>query len=135
MFENVEHVIVPDSSYALLTKKFLLGGGYSGYESWLFDFVSIGGWNYRFDCDDRAASYKLYMRGLHYYHNQNNADGAESVAVGDCYYLLAKDKGHAINVAIIYEDNDYRKLYIEPQSGNELELSDLERNSIWYVGF
>ena len=141
-FKNIKHLLITDRDFGVLKREFLLGEGYKGFKKWMGS-AKLFKWRHNWDCDNFAAAYKLYMSGVHASANKKNRNSAEGVAVGEVFYITKKDPatgqsggGHAINVALI-PDNEgrYRKMFIEPQSGEEIKLTPAELKSIWYVKF
>jgi len=137
LFYNVSHVIIPDTTYWMYTREFIVGKGYTGFQNWLFQSFDILDWKPNYDCDNWSSAFKFYMQSLHFYHNHSNSKTSESVAIGEVYYQPDNSKiGHAINVAVIPDYvYDYKKLYIEPQTGKEVILTSQEEDSIYATMF
>ena len=152
-FPSIEKPLFTDVSYAMFTKDFLLGEGYNGYKKWL----SLAGlksrsgklalWRSSWDCDNLSFSFRTYMNMLHARENTHtfterfnkgveNASDAEGVAVGVIFYEIQKRAHHAINVAITTSvTGDLIPLFIEPNNGAHVNLTQEEKDSIWYVNF
>jgi hypothetical protein len=65
-----------------------------------------------------------------------NASDAEGVAIGVIFYEIRKNAHHAINVAITTSvTGDLIPLFIEPNNGAHINLTQEEKDSIWYVNF
>jgi hypothetical protein len=100
----------------------------------------IGGYEVK-NCDDFAWEFYTQIRWAHYRTKKSMAEG---IAVGVCYYMSgarAEDGtggGHAINFAVVGNDEDRRLVFLEPQfsavcQDPVLKLNEHERRSIWFV--
>lgn len=111
------------------------------YWNWL-QSLKLTRWVHKWDCDNFADAFKLFCCG---YYEQVIESPANGIAVGVINYK-ANSKAenglqgaHAIN--IIYIDNKENKgrtnnfypIFIEPQNGKILKLSQEEFDSIWTV--
>jgi hypothetical protein len=86
-------------------------------------------WTKAHDCDNFATAYRMYMQFLH--SEQSNHD-SESIAVCEMHYKIDNAGYHAINAVIV---DNYRVIFIEPQTGNKVNLSNQEKRSCYFVRF
>ena len=117
-----------DTDYYKVDKDWLLGPWYNYYKK-LLSGLNIKGWSEDFDCDNFAD---LYMATVQVCHKVNNVDKG-GLAVGVVWYVQDSGGGHAINVAVINAMSEL--LFIEPQSGEVLCLTNTEFRSIYFVRF
>lgn len=110
--------------------------------NWWLNSMKWARWKHRWDCDNFADAFKLFSCG---YYESTIESTANGIAVGTMYYMAnqrAEDGikgGHAIN--IIYaqdEKNDdgtsnFKLIFLEPQNGKFLNLTEEELKSIWMV--
>lgn len=133
--------IISDANYFCPQKDFLFNEIVPKYWVWL-EALKLTKWQHDWDCDNFADAFKLFTCG---YYNQNIDCQAEGIGVGVINYmanLRAEDNskgGHAINIAYIQSSNNsdainnFHIIFIEPQKGSELQLSQEEFDSIWTV--
>lgn len=98
------------------------------FRSKMFSFVGDK-WDTRFDCDDFARFYACFCQ-LANYRSRPKAR-AEGLAVGELFYRIDGRGGHAINVAMTEKGIQF----IEPQNGEFIQLSEIEKTTIWFVRF
>jgi hypothetical protein len=128
-----------DATYAVPNKEFLLGK----FAEWFADDLKSKGiaqWKKKNDCDNFAI--RFYDRAQ-WSHKESQKSLAEGVAVGVLFFMSgarAEDGtggGHAINVAIVGDDNNYEVIFIEPQLVDgkpvQLHLTEHELSSCWFV--
>lgn len=116
-----------DMTYAEVNSS-ALDGYYDWFKSKLFD-LGVTNWDERQDCDDFANLYADFLQ-LKFYLAQwqpGTMPDAEALAVARYWYRPgATSNGHAIN-AVATEKGI---LFIEPQTGKRLQLSDNERLTV-----
>jgi len=120
-------VVIRDSSYACPQKQWLLYPYYNYYVKILKSF-GVASYRSDWDCDDFASLYANVAQICH----RKMTSGKEGLAVGECYYKKENGEYHAVNVAIV-ENNDI--VFVEPQTGGELELNSCEKASIFFLRF
>jgi hypothetical protein len=129
-FPGCPHIVTADRDYAEVKKSYLLGA----YYSWFKNFLYGGGndptivWDATFDCDDFA---RLFCALLQLAHFRNKRTNEEGVAVGEIHYMQDTGGGHAIVCAF----TDEGRIFIEPQTGLEMKLSNNEIASIFLARF
>jgi hypothetical protein len=126
---DLTNIFCADRNYAEVKKDYLLKNFYNWYKGFLFN-QDVVRWDTRFDCDDFARSYSTLIQLAHFQAKGNNDEG---VAVGEIFFHINGDptKGHAINCAFTEEG----LIFIEPQNGTQLHLSNEEVNSIFFARF
>lgn len=156
LIPDVEDQFFTDSAFAMIDKDWIAGEGYKGYKNWL-NFAGLDNWRTNWDCDNLAASFKLYLQILHAKYNPytftdkwkkrgKNITDVASVSVGVIYYKVDGDdkRAHAINLLICdngfdfgHEGNTHRlkKVYFEPEHGKIVKLTKKEEETIWYANF
>ena len=81
------------------------------------------------DCDNFGTAYRFYMQALHAKQKQKRG---ESLAVAEIWYMKESIGGHSINMVIV---EDYLPIFIEPQDGTEIILTNKEKKSCMFVRF
>lgn len=117
-----------DSTYGRPKKDWLHSTFYPWFKNWLLD-LGIYKWERRHDCDDFARSFCCLAQAAHAL-TQGNDD--EAVAVGEFCYVANGIGPHAIVCAVV-EGNEV--VFLEPQSGQFLTLTEDERKSCFRVSF
>jgi len=110
-----------DSTFNLPTKTWLFSKFYP-YFSKELERLGIIEWSEKFDCEDFAAMYKILCQVCH----KNSRSTQGGLAVGAVDYQKDSGEYHCINIAF----TDQGLVFIEPQTGKELKLSENEKNSI-----
>ena len=133
--------IISDQNYFCPKRSFVFEELIPKYWSWL-EALKFTKWQHDWDCDNFADALKLFACG---YYNQNIDSEAEGISVGVINYMAiirAEDNtsgGHAINIIYVENEdasdglNNFDIIFIEPQNGSELKLSQKEFDSIWTV--
>lgn len=143
-FRNAKQTVVCDVSYWLPSKDFLITKLLPTFRS--SNFVPYSN---KFDCDDFSRFFALFSQT--FYTRVVINKGMEGIAIGEVHYLKKSPpllnltiagkvlevpffeySKHAINCVVL---DDLSILFIEPQSGQEIQLSDEELKSIYYVRF
>lgn len=119
----------PDQNYAVPTSAWLLKEFYP----WFWQMRTALGlrvYSRRNDCDNYARAAAQAAEDCH----SLTAGGpdAEGLAVGEFWYRKDSGEGHAICVAIV---DDGRRIFFEPQSGDELKLTSKEFASCYFARF
>lgn len=89
-------------------------------------------WNRVFDCDDFAQLFVAYakVKNRHASVHDKSYDG---LAIGEIWYRRASnDECHAINVVLLGFAN---VIFIEPQTGEVVKLTEKEVKSIYFIRF
>ena len=157
LLPDIEQRFFTDASYAVIDENWLVEEGFIAYRKWM-DFAGLRDWKGNWDCDNLAASYKLFLQILHAKHNPytftqrfnkkgKNTTNVDSVAIGTIFYKISR-KGsssyHAINLAICSagynfdrrgNTHKFKKVYIEPEHGAIIKLTKKEEDSICYINF
>lgn len=103
----------------------------SKFTKFLFDY-NINHWTQESnDCDDISRAAATYASIL--YGNSKNRIKGHGFLFGEYHYAKAGAGGHAINVAIVKDGEEYRLMFYEPQVKYEVTLSESEKfnGSIW----
>jgi hypothetical protein len=122
--------LFPDSNYALPTTAWLLGPFWSWYQGRRFE-LGLHKWTRANDCDNSARAYCQAAADCHASTMGSSDKAPEGVAVGEYFYTKDSGGGHAIVVAV----TEKGIIYIEPQTGVEINLSDMEKLSCMFVRF
>lgn len=86
-------------------------------------------WDSRFDCNKFSALYIQIAQARHAVANWHSDTATESLALGEVWFIQDRTRqAHAIVVA----HTDAGEVFIEPQTGKEIELSVRERSSIFF---
>jgi hypothetical protein len=138
---NIPSIYAPDANYVLYSLNYIKGEGYKKFKNWLFK-RGILGWRPTFDCDNYAEAFRVFLQIVHSKAQKGKTDNSrkQAVAVGVIWYEKAGRGGHAINVVVSkIEDESVDRTeslvvkFIEPQTGEELELTNSERETIFFV--
>jgi len=95
-----------------------------------------------FDCDNYAEAFRVFLQIVHTKAQKGKDDNSrkQAVAIGVVWYERDGRGGHAINVVVSkIEDESVDRTeslvvkFIEPQTGEELELTDSERATIFFL--
>lgn len=78
------------------------------------------------DCDDFARAGAFLAQTLH---SRTSPDSNSGLLIGEFWYRRDDNVPHAINFAIVNEYNEYKLVFLEPQNGKELILSETEKKS------
>lgn len=86
-------------------------------------------WHTRSDCDDKADAFRVFAQQC--FRDTNDRTKAEGFAVFRIFYHIDGDseRGHAINTML----TEKGWIFVEPQTAKVVELSTLERMSVWTV--
>ena len=124
----------PDATYSLYSLNYITGKGYNKFKNWLFK-RGILGWRYTFDCDNYAEAFRVFLQIVHTKAQKGKDDNStkQAVAIGVIWYERAGVGGHAINIVVSKIEDDLVVRFIEPQTGEELELTDSERETIFFL--
>lgn len=130
--ESIIHT--PDTFYNLMKWSFIHDFCYPCFRKWLktHDIVK---WTKSFDCDNYAESMRVYVQIIHsnYARKVRERQSHWSSAFGVIWYRRKKLGGHAINILLTVSGNEYRIIYIEPQTGEEIKLTQEEIDSINFI--
>ncbi len=127
---------VADAFYVTHTIDYFTGKGYKKFKKWLHR-TGIFNFSYSFDCDNYAEAYRVYTHLVHTtYLKRNKLNDAkkQSIGVGIIWYTKDDGIGHAINI-ILTKNDDYNDviLFFEPQTGDVIELTENEKQTINYI--
>ena len=131
---NIPSIYAPDANYTLYSLNYIKGEGYEKFKKWLFR-RGILGWRHTFDCDNYAEAFSVFLQTVHTKAQKGKDDNStkQAVAIGVIWYERAGIGGHAINIVVSKIEDDLVVRFIEPQTGEELELTDTERETIFFV--
>jgi hypothetical protein len=102
---------------------------YQDYRSEL-SRMGIVKWDPRFNCRHFAAYYAELAQSRFYSENFQSDSNAMALAVGPIWYQADNGKGgHAIVMAL----TEKGRIFIEPQTGEEVHLSANEQKSIFFA--
>jgi hypothetical protein len=130
-----KNIAVSDRTYFLPTLDTVTKEIFPKYWQWLAS-LKLTKWVHRWDCDNFAEAFKMFSCG---YYQQQIESNAEGIGIGIVHYKAIRraenntSGGHAINVIFINNNNDLDIIFIEPQNGKILNLTEEEKNSIWLL--
>lgn len=119
--------LMGDGPYAKV-KLSALSTHYTKFRKDLFDKGVIQ-WDKRFDCNHFATYYVATAQIDYYLANFHSNTPAQTLALAEVWYHPGGGPGHAIVAAC----TDAGLVFIEPQTGNLVQLTKDERMSIWLV--
>ncbi len=116
---------VGDSNYNMPTKNWIKLE-FSPFFMGILRNLSLP-YSFKFDCDDYASLYRVLAQICH----KKSAGNGEGIAVAEIMYKphWANGMNHAINGA--YTDEGW--VFIEPQGGQIIKLTQEEIDTIYYV--
>lgn len=116
-----------DGPYALV-KADALPSFYDSYRRDLFD-RGVTKWDERFDCNHFASFYVAKAQVEYYLANFHASTPAQTLALAEVWYVPGRSpgKGHAIVAAL----TDRGLLFVEPQTGGVVNLTQAERASVF----
>jgi hypothetical protein len=119
---------IGDSNYAVVNSQSLQ----SFYDN-LSSILSEQGlvkWDSRFDCNHFSSLYIALAQSKWAVAAWNSNTPAQSLALAEIWYNRGgvKNNGHAIVLAV----TENGPIYIEPQTGQQIILSEVEVNSIYF---
>ncbi len=117
-----------DSKYAEVSSA-SLRAYYDDFRQSLFD-QGVTKWDDRFDCNHFAGSYVDRAQTKFYFAHFQSRTPAQTLALGVFWYQSARGP-HAIVAAF----TERGLIFIEPQTGGELQLTTAERASAWLKVF
>lgn len=122
-------VVCADDSYAVPTLRWLQGAFWDSFlaERWA---KGLKTWERRNDCDNFARAFAQHAQDCHAISTGRDDEG---LAVGEFFYTRRTGDGHAIVVAFV--DDDHRRVFIEPQNGQVIDLTPAEIASCSFVRF
>jgi hypothetical protein len=110
-----------DSAYHLVKKDWIFQSLYPFFRAEM-ERWGVVQWSKKFDCEDFARTFKVLAQACHL-KSRGQEDG---IAIGEIDYTQESGEYHCINVAF----TDVGVVFMEPQSGKELKLTENEKNSI-----
>lgn len=116
-----------DDSYAKPTLNWLLGPFWSWFKGDRA-LKGLSSWTRRNDCDNFVRAYAQAASDCHATTVGNDDEG---LSVGEFWYIKASGEGHAIIIAI----TDAGRVFIEPQNGQKIILTDAEIKSCFLAKF
>lgn len=84
--------------------------------------LKIDGWSNKFDCEDFTKFFKTLAQACH----KSSKGTAEGLAVGEISYTKTSGEYHSINII----ETEKGLIFLEPQTGESLILTENEKNSI-----
>lgn len=124
-------VILKDASYAEVSSVWLTSF-YDDYRK-VLSREGVVHWEQTFDCDDFASFYVSFAAVRFFTATWHTPLPAESLALGEYWYR--PDNSTGANHAIVTALTERGQIYIEPQSGRELNLTVSEKLSRYLVKF
>jgi len=118
--------VLADESYRQV-KKAAIKSHWNKYKQELFN-KGVANWDNSFDCNRFTLYFQAFSQ-IEYFKTSNGSNS--SVAIGEVFYLKDGISGHAINCAL----TDSGLIFIEPQTGQVLNLTKKELDSIFFVKF
>lgn len=131
-FTGNPRIFIADADYAIPKKNWLLNKFYPNFRQWLKS-NNLDVWHEYNDCDDFATRYRTFSQMCH---ARSGRKIEEALAVGEMFYQIDNGGGgHAINCAVVLENQNPKIICIEPQTGQEIFLSESELRSCWFARF
>jgi hypothetical protein len=126
----IPRAIIGDDQYAEVNSAWL-PEWYRMFRSQLFK-LGITQWDERFDCNRIADFYSNLAQAYFSLEMFHSSTPAKALALGPFWYVRADGKGsHAVIQAL----TERGRVFIDPQTGKELELQPIERQSAYVQMF
>lgn len=123
-------IYASDADYSIPTKGWVTRNFKKYFKKKMRSDPTLGMiWKEKHDCDNFATAYRMYMQALH---SKQPGKSGESIAVAEMWFMQDGVGGHAINMVIV---DDYQVIFIEPQTGDEIKLSNKEKKTCWFVRY
>ena len=120
----VPGAIVGDRSYAEVNSAWL-AQWYPLFRSKLFK-IGVTRWDHRFDCNRFADFYSNLAQAFFATEMFHSELPAQALALGPFWYMRANGQGaHAVVQAL----TERGRIFIDPQTGQEMQLTPMERQS------
>lgn len=84
------------------------------------------------DCDDFARAGAFLAQTLH---SRTSPDSNAGLAIGEFWYKKDSGVAHAINIIVVRDYENLQLLFLEPQTGKEIILTENEKNSCFFWRF
>lgn len=142
-FSNIKDnkLVICDNNYWLPSRKFVENKLLPIYRSYIDTHKIV--YSNKFDCDDFSRLFCVFSQSL--YINLLINKSMEAISVAEVHFIKdvsiltlimnsnwTVDSNHAINMVLL---DDLTIMYIEPQTGNEIKLTDKEKASIFFCKF
>jgi len=123
-------IYASDANYSIPTKNWVVRNFKKYFKNKMHSDKTLGMiWKDKHDCDNFATAYRMYMQSLH---SIQEGESGQSIAVAEIWFMQDNGGAHAINMVIV---DNYEPLFIEPQTGNQIRLSNQEKKSTWFVRY
>lgn len=126
---QVPLVILGDDAYAEVNSAWLRTW-YASFRAELFR-MGVVKWDQRFDCNRFAEIYTGLAQVNFFRESFHSATPAKALAVGQFWYVREKGGAHAIVQAL----TERGPVFIDPQTGEEMNLTPNERKSAYFQVF
>ena len=105
------------------------------YGRWKADLFKKGvvKWDKRFDCNRFASHFAADAQIAYFVENFHSYTKGQAAAIGEVWYLVGGQSGRAHAIVLAYTERG--PIYIEPQTGKEVQLTAEERQSIYFARF
>ena len=119
-----------DEAYAEVNSAWL-ARFYDDFRSELFR-LGVVGWNERFDCNRFTEFYIGLAQARFYRESFHSATKARALAIGPYWYL--RENGHGSH-AVIQVLTERGRIFIDPQTGDEVSLTPRETSLAYFQFF
>lgn len=131
---SLQNIFYSDLNYALPTKEWVDTKFSLALFEFLTSFKSSEWMSEENDCDNFSSMSFSFAQILH--HNTGYKLKNTSLAFGEFYYTKEESgEGHAINIFVVFTNNQYNILFYEPQLQKIITLSRLEKNNCLFLRF
>lgn len=119
-----------NDTYAEVNSRWLTGF-YADFRAELFR-LGVVRWNERFDCGRFAELYTSLAQAKFYLESFHSRTTAKALAIGPYWYVRGDGKGtHAVVQAL----TERGRMFIDPQTGAEIQLTPRESATAYYQFF
>lgn len=122
----ISKIFATDKTYSIPHSEWLRTTFYDFFHAWL-QKKELQKWKPNHDCDNFSFLFRTFGQIAHA--KSTDPNFSEGVAIGVIFYKKEGRFGHAINVAI----TEKGVIWIEPQNGKFLDLTQEEIQSIYFV--
>lgn len=118
----MEYCRFSEDTYNIPKLDWLLGPFYD-YYSYYLGIFKVDSWHQKWDCDDFTSLYKVLSQVCHR-HSKGTAGG---LAIAEIAFVRGPNDRHAIICAF----TDKGPVFIEPQNGQQIFLTNDQKDSIY----
>jgi hypothetical protein len=121
-------IVFADHNYTITDEKYFVDNILNNHGQFLFDNGISRAKEPKNDCTKFARGFSFYSRMVVSKENSIKYQ----IPVGDIYYSILFNKGHAINLVLVLDNNTHQKkiIYIEPQNDTIINTNNSDIDNV-----